>query len=333
VSEPFRISNSKSNTYLRCPRKFEFTYHQKLKPIRTPIQLYRGDWIHQLMMTHYDGEDWRVRHAKLTAEFLRMFEEEREEYGDLPGEAARIMGNYVAHYKREDSRYRVLDSELDELVPLPNGDTFNFIIDLVIEEDDGGIWLWDHKTVAAFAPAEFLLLDSQLARYAWGAKYVGYPNVRGVLLNEVCTKAPTIPETGKTGKLTQRKNLASDARTYLKEIKRLGQDPNDYKEMLQFLLSHSDRWFRRTRIPRDPPMVKQVMRELMMTSRSIKDATERGHFPRAVTKQCQWDCSFVTPCIIDLQGGDPTDAIRLKFKTTKREDDLENKPTKLKKGK
>jgi hypothetical protein len=329
VLDSLRMSNSKEGCYRRCPRKYKFRYVEKLKAKRRTLPLAKGGWLHELLMVHYDGQDWRERQKALTQQFNNLLLEEREEYGDLPRETARIMHSYLAHYKEEDKHYKVLDTELDELVELPTGDMFNFIIDLVVEEDDGGIWLWDHKNVTSLMDEDFMLIDAQLAKYVWAAARIGYPEIRGVLFNELCTKAPTIPEQLKTGGLTQRKNLQCDVYTYYREIKRLGLVPRDYGSMLRHLTNQSDQWFRRTRMPRDKHMTDTVMRELMMTAREIKEATRLDHFPRTQDKSCKWGCEYIHMCITELQGGDIDDIAQLQFTTASREQDVENVHAKI----
>jgi hypothetical protein len=330
VAEPLRLSNSKTNTWRRCPKQYQFHYEMKLRKKQTGLPLKRGDWLHQLLMVHYDGYDWRERHKHLTDEFEKLFEEEKAEYGDLPKECERIMLSYLMFYKVEDKHYKVIDSEVDELIELPNGDFFNFIIDLIVEEPDGGIWLWDHKSVTNFMPEDFMLLDAQLARYFWAAKKMGFKPLRGVMFNEIITKPPTPPNLLKNGKLTTKKSMWCDARTYLATVREHGLDPKDYRDTILRLKSTHDRFFRRTRLPRDAPMMKQLMRELFMTSREIKEATARQEFPRTARKECRFDCDYLEPCIIQLQGGDISDVLDMRYETSKRDEEehIQQWPTK-----
>jgi PD-(D/E)XK nuclease superfamily len=323
MPEAFRISNSKAACFRRCPKQYEFRYVHKLKKKRRALPLYRGGWIHELLMVHFDGGDWRTKHRALTRKFKSLLVEEREEYGDLPTEIERIMLGYTAHYKGEDEHWRTLDTEIDATVELPNGDMFNFIIDKIAEEDDGGVWLIDYKNVSSLMDDDFMLLDAQLAKYAWAAPKIGYPNVRGVIFDELCTKAPTIPKQLQSGELEQRKNLQCDVYTYYRELRRLKLDPKNYRNMLRHLQGQSQRWFRRTRMPRDRPMVEQTIRELLWTCDDIKRAESAGHFPRTPDKSCAWMCEYLHPCIVEMQGGDIDEIARLQFTTTKREQDLE----------
>lgn len=309
------ISNSKANCYLRCPRRYMYQYVRGLRPKSTALPLKRGDWLHQLIMHHYDGNDWREPHNQLAAEFNRLLLEEREQYGDLPTECGRIMESYVRHYAEEDRGWRVVDSELDEVIDLPTGDKFRFIIDLIVKEADGGVWLVDHKTVGKFMDEDFMVIDAQLARYFWAARKLGIKSLRGVMFNEIITTSPTVPTLLKSGELTKRKNLACDAETYLARIEELGLDPDDYADILERLRGQSNRWFRRTRLARDDILTKQLMRELLMTCGDIKRAELKNRFPRAPRKDCRWDCSFLELCQVELFGGDTELIVKHKFKT------------------
>lgn len=314
-----RLSNSKLKVYRRCPKQYEYKYVRRLKRKQKAIQLERGSWIHDLLMTHYDGHDWREKHAEKSKEFYKLFEEEREHLGDLPTEVERIMRSYFAYYRDEDKRLRVIDSELDEVLPLPNGDEFNFIIDLIVEEPDGGIWLWDHKTVKSFMPESFMLIDTQLARYFWAAEKMGYTPLRGVMFNEIITASPTLPEILKSGGLSKRKNIRCDAYTYLRYVKELGLDPNDYRDILGYLKPRLNQWFRRTSLPRDTNLTRTLMEEMSYTSREIQDAERLGQFPRTPDKSCTWGCDFLEVCQLELAGGDPSDIIRIRFTEDRKE--------------
>lgn len=309
-----RISNSKANTYRRCAKQFHYKYVDKLEKKTKAIQLKRGSWLHELMEWHYTGRDWREVHAEYTAGFMLLFEEEREEYGDLPGDVERLFTSYLQNYHKEDRSLNIVDSEVNEIITLPNGDEFNMIIDLVVEEADGGLWLWDHKTVKDFMPPDFMVIDSQLARYFWGAEHLGYKKLRGVMFNELITKAPTLPKfLEPSQRLEMRQNIVCDVYSYYREIKRRELDPAPYKNFLRMLKSRNDRWFRRTPLPRDTQLMNRQMEELMWTADEIKIAAALNRYPRTPKKDCRWDCDFLDLCQIQLQGGDISHAVKLRY--------------------
>jgi hypothetical protein len=315
-----RLSNSKAKTWRRCPNQFRYKYVEKLRPKLKAVQLERGSWIHDLLQHHYDGEDWKARHKELTKEFYNLFEEEREHLGELPQECLQIMRGYLRHWKAEDKRWHTVDSEMNETITLPNGVEFNFIIDLVVEED-GGLWIVDHKTSKSFMDADFMLIDAQLARYHYALEQLGgYTPLRGIIFNELRTKPPAIPDLLKGGGLSQRKNMDTDVATYLREIRRHGLDPEDYRDtLLRLARTKENDFFRRTRLPKDRPLTRQLMRELGWTAMEIQRAESANRFPRTPDKSCTWGCDYSDICIVELFGGDPTQLIKSNFEVVKKE--------------
>lgn len=322
-----RISNSKSNTYRRCQKKYEYKYVRKLEPKKKSRPLTLGSWMHDLIEAWHKGENWLDIHRAKKKEWANLFEEEREELGDIPGDAQRLMVAYIRHYKGQDDDLFVVDSEIDELVTLPNGDQFNFIIDLVVIENEG-VWLWDHKNVKSFMDDDYMLLDSQLARYFWAAQKLGYDEIhgyplRGVCFNEIRTKAPTVPQLLKNGSLSKAKKIDTDYYTYLSAIKKHGLNPADYVDILRHLRNRDleGAFFRRTRMPKDEPTTRQMMIELEMTLTDIKRSEKHNHFPRTVLKSCAWDCDYKDLCITELHGGDTTVQERTHFRKREKRGD------------
>lgn len=286
-----------------------------LRPKKKAKQLERGSWLHELLMVHYDGEDWRLRHRELKKRFNNLFEEEREDLGDLPTECFRIMKSYLRTYEIEDRGHTTVDSEMNEVVTLPNGQEIVVVIDLITEDRNGGLWVWDHKTRKSFVDRDILLLDPQLTMYYDALELMGYNNLRGCISNELSTVAPCIPETTYNGaRLTKRKNIATDTYTYMQEIRKNDFNPSDYADILSHIASNQkDRFFRRTAIPKDPPMLKAVRRDVLHAAREIRLAENKDRFPRTVDNSCKWACDFRDICIAELHGGHIDSMVKMNF--------------------
>lgn len=311
-----QVSNSKLNTYRRCPKKYEFKYVLKLKPKERKLPLERGSWIHELLMVHNDGEDWKQRHRELTRKFLALWDEEREALGDLPQDCARIMASYLRTYEKADRRrFRVIDTEVDEVVTLPNGLRLQVIIDAVLEDlIDGGIWLRDYKSRDKFKRAESMMLDPQLTLYFYAMEVLGYKPIRGVEYDEIRTKVPTVPAVLKAGGLSKKKAIDTDVHTYMGAIRRHGLDPADYADILRHIATNQkDRFFRRTPLPKDRVVVRTMLHEAVRTAQQIRADEVKGEFPRTFDGSCDWGCEYQDLCITQLYGGNIKPQIKMNF--------------------
>ncbi len=311
-----RVSHSRLKTWRRCPNQFRYKYEMDLRPKGKKIQLERGTWIHKLLMTFYDGEDWREVHEEETRKFNNLFEEEREDLGDLPSECARIMRSYLYTYGKLDKRrFRTIDSEMDEIITLPNGLEINIVVDLIVwDKLMKGIWAWDHKTRKNFEDKDNFILDPQLTIYYDGLQTMGYKPLLGVVGNEIRTKAPTVPGLLVKGGLSKAKSIDTDVRTYMDAIRYHGLDPADYEGILQTIAAQQkERFFRRTYIPKDPPVVRQQRKEVTWTANEILSAQKKEAFPRSADKSCAWGCDYRDLCIAELKGGNIDNMVKMNF--------------------
>lgn len=321
-----RVSHSRVKTWRRCEKQFDFKYVQGLRKKAKNKNLAMGSWVHELLMYYRDGQDWLAHHRQLEKKFNQYFEEEREALGhDMPDQCLRLVRSYIrAHGKQDQRAYTVIDTEMDEIVTLPNGLEVNVIIDLIVEDRKGGIWGWDYKTRTKFDPKDLILLDPQYSLYYDAMEIMGYTPLRGFVVDEIRKKAPTVPKLLKSGGLSKAKNIDTDVWTYMAAIREQGENPDDYATILQHIATNQlDRFYRRTYIPKDPPVLRAVREELIESAREIENKTKRRHpiFPRAVDSSCVYMCDYRDLCIIELHGGD-TDLMKKKLFTTKETKDV-----------
>lgn len=319
-----RVSNSRLKTYRRCPNQYRYKYVMGLRPRGRKVQLERGSWLHELLMVHCDGEDWRERHSVLTKRFNNLFEEEREQLGDLPRDCSRLMRGYLRTYEKTDRRrYVTIDTEMDEIVTLRNGLKLHMIIDRIVwDKVLKGMWIWDYKSRKNFEDADNIILDPQGTLYYDGLSELGgYEPILGFVMDEIRTKPPAIPDVLKSGQLSKRKNIDTDVWTYMSAIRRHGLDPRDYSAILRLIASRQkERFYRRVALPKDPPVVRTLRREALQTARVIRTADERGHYPRTFDKSCAWMCDYRDLCIAELMGGDISSMVKMNFTSDKEQE-------------
>lgn len=303
------VSHSLLKSFRRCPKQADYKFQQGLRPRMTGKPLRRGTWVHKLLEVHYAGGDWKEEHQRLTNQFYTLFEEERDLYGDMPKEIARVMRGYFWHYKHD--HWKVHDVEFILETTFPDGTVYRCKIDVLVE-DQFGLWLVDHKSNKTLPDLTFRMLDGQSALYVWCALRNKIP-VQGFIWNYIRWKPPTIPYITQGGRLSRRK-LDTDYPTLLTTLKKHDL-VEDNQEMLDALRKRQYRpgapqtstFFRRDILEKSPDMLKRVATENYHTSKRYfaYPWDNQNAVERVVSRSCSFDCSYQDLCSIELFGGDP----------------------------
>lgn len=318
-------THSMLKTYLQCPKQGQYKYYERLKPraaTRREQPLRRGTWVHELLQAHYEGKDWRETHQDNVAKFNRLMDEEKEQLGDVPTEAARLMRSYLWHYGADKTDpmhgWKVLGAEVTLEAVWPDSEDGNDIyrcrVDLLVE-DQYGLLITDHKTHKTLPSHTFRVLDAASPLYIWAARESGYP-VRGFLWNYIRTKVPTRPKMVYVGKPSERLSSAAidtDWLTYARAIKEYGLDhtAEPYRSKLRYLRSlrwqegapqNSD-FFKRDILEKDDDMIARVIGTAMRTrDRMHDDYDDTEMTERNMGRHCDW-CTFGPLCTTEMFGG------------------------------
>jgi hypothetical protein len=140
-------------------------------------------------------------------------------------------------WRDEDATFKFHAIEQEFEVELPDGHVLIFRIDGVVE-DEYGIWLMEHKSHKVIPDSTYRFMDMQSAKYLWGLRRVGFPDVIGVLWNYMCTIEPKKPQLTQGGRLSHRK-IRTDLFTFVSAIKEYRLDPHDYRDDIMRLKRYS----------------------------------------------------------------------------------------------
>ena len=309
-----RITNSQAKSYQRCHRQYDYKYGQLLTPLSVGLPLKRGSWLHELLEADLRGKDWRERNEELETEFNRLFEEERERYGNLPLICENIMESYVYHWREERASWKILAVEEKFEIELPDGHTLVFKVDGIIE-DDYGQWLLEHKSHKTIPNDNYRFIDIQSARYVWGLMKLGW-DIQGVIWDYIRTKEPSKPKLLQDGTRLSRAKLDTDLFTYVSALKEYGLDPRDYRDVILRLKEHNN-FFRRERVPKPPRVINTLVEELV----HVADEIEGGYHPdRSIERGCAFSCDYLEVCMTELYGGDAEQIRKLKYRTASEDD-------------
>lgn len=313
------LTNSMLGAFRRCIKQSEYKYVHRLKPKRLGSPLKRGTWVHELLEVDAKGGDWKAHHKKLSTKFNRMFDEEKDFYGDMPTEIRQVMKSYFWHYKHDPWKYHEVELELT--AELPNGVLLRIKFDGLIE-NQFGLWLVDHKTHKTLPNLEYRLLDTQSPLYIWVAHQNNIP-VNGFIWNYLRWKAPTIPQLLKDGTRLSRRAVDTDYPTYRKAIKDYGLDPGPYQDKLDMLKkqryefgkAQTSTFFQRSVFEKSPELIDRVIKEAMRTADRMNtyDWSDPEAVERTVGRHCQFMCSYSDLCTMELLGGNTRPLLRQNY--------------------
>ena len=310
-------TNSMIKTMRRCPKQAEYKYVHRLKPKRLGSPLKRGTWWHALLEADGKGEDWRKVHEQLSHEFSKLFDEEKDYYGDMPNELKTMMESYKWHYANDPWEY--VDNEFQLEAKFPDGTIYRGKVDALIR-NQFGLWLVDHKSHKSLPDLSYRLQDTQSALYTWAAWENGL-DIQGFIWNYTRWKVPTAPAILKSGdKFSQAKDLDSDYLTFARAVRKAQEIPGFKftaldKQRLRMYKNQRYAWgmpqtssfFRRDVFEKDPDMVERVVKEAYRTSNRIHnyDFSDRESVERVPDRSCSFSCSFQDICNAELVGGRP----------------------------
>lgn len=310
-----RIStHSMLKTFRRCPKQAEFKYIHRLKPKRLGSPLKRGVWVHALLEAHHKGEDWRAVHAQYSHEFSKLFDEEKDFYGDMPNEIYQIMLSYMWHYKNDPWEW--IDAEFTLEAELPDGTIYRGKVDALIR-NQFGLWLVDNKTHKTLPKLNFRLLDAQSALYLWAARENGL-QVRGFIWNYLRWKAPSTPKIVDKGARLSRAACDTDYPTMYKAIKKYKEEYPNFKvaaedmaklkrlqgQRYEFGKAQTSDFFRRDVLEKSDDMIERVLKGNFHTSLRMHDYnfSDPDAVERVVERSCEFSCSYVDLCTAELMG-------------------------------
>lgn len=314
-------THSMIKTFRRCPKQAQYKYAERLKPRTLGRPLRLGTWMHELQDFRAKGGDWRDKHAQMIKEvWAPLFDEEKTDIGDLPGDAERLFKSYLWHYRDDDWKY--LESEFTLETEFPDGTLYRAKIDNLVE-NEFGLWIVDHKWHKRLPNHEYRILDAQSGLYVWAALRCGIP-VQGHIWNYGLSKPPTIPQMLKSGKGPGRWNMIdTDYPTALAWFKEHGLDPNsqaNWKQKMLYLrslrykhgLPNASTRFQRVILEKSPAMLRQVAQEGHHTSvRMHEYPFDRPEIvERVPDRSCSFMCSYTDLCGNELFLGRRDDATR-----------------------
>lgn len=325
VTDMLKISQSKAKTWRRCHFEFHCKYVLNLEKKMKAVPLVTGTVIHSILEAMALGKDWAPVIEDYAKDYNKLFAEEQDKYKS-PEDLDTIMRGYEKYWKDEPLRFIKINGKRAEhefeikLCSCDAGDImFEGKVDAYIKDKLKRRWIVEHKSFKKLPEEDVRFTDVQSTAYSWVWEELGYP-VDGVLWDYIRSKPPVIPETLKSGGLTQRANIDSTYDTYYKTILDNGLDPEDYIKILENLRGKEGKFYRRIWMPSPKPIIKTIISELRETALEIAYLGETVKTRNINLFNCR-NCSYYSLCQADLRGLDKEFIIEREYKERRKEDE------------
>ena len=300
-----KVSQSKIKTWRQCKRAYWFKYVENLRKKTKSRPLEFGTIVHEMLEAHANGDDpFEVLKSQAIMK-AKMFEAEREMYGEIIDTIRIIMTEYFEVYKKDTLRYvrtagRSGEHEF-EIEVAPG-------IIMVGKIDGIGCdkrlrWIVEHKTFGKRLPGDDdRWRNLQSAVYIRAIDMLGWKPVDGMLWNYIWSKAPTVPEILKNGGISRRKITTLPAIIH-KVIVDNGLRASDYEELIKLTEEGRSYYFSRIYTPVAKHTVSLLFNEFVESAREVAESHGVRCGPRNIGMHCGW-CDFEGLCRAELQGSD-----------------------------
>lgn len=305
------ISYSRVKIWRRCHREHFYRFITRIEKKAPPLPLLRGKILHELIEAWVQKVPWEPILANYEKEYKNLFSEEQEEYGNLPQDLKKLMEGYIRKWSNDGITYLNIEVPV-EFELIPGEAKFKGVIDGIIKDARGNIWLCEHKSHKKLPDDMVRLSNLQSALYLWAAPKAGLPAPVGILWDYTRTKSPVEPEMLKSGRLSKRKNIDTDYFTYLEAIRTHGLKEADYNDILNELRLKQDTFYRRNYFPRPTQAVIDLLIvDLMDTAREIL-ANPESKTRNLATFTCN-SCQYANLCRAELFDLDPEFVIKREY--------------------
>jgi hypothetical protein len=200
------------SSFVECPRETYYGIILGLRPRLEKKPLTRGPWVHALLEERGKGGDWKALHRELTAKAeATTFEEET---AGLADECYRIVLSYEYAHRKEVLKPIAVELTVER--PMFQGKVmYRGRIDIIWMDENGDVWLGDHKTHATLPDWRYRELAFQHYSYLWAVaqapsykalRYKGkpLPQPKGFIYDYCKTGAigrPTLTQKGKISRV------------------------------------------------------------------------------------------------------------------------------------
>jgi PD-(D/E)XK nuclease superfamily protein len=301
----FKVSQSKVNTWRRCRQAYDYKYVEMLEQKKKPRPLKFGSIIHEMVEAEVGGKNPFKVLKNLAIKEEKLFDEEREMYGNIVEDIEYIMTAYFDYWEKRPEHLVYIpvkkkwaehefEIEIDKDI-IAKGKIDAFAKYKKLKS------LVEHKSHKNIPNEEHRWRNLQSVFYIRIADMLGWGSMEGTIWDYIRSKPPTRPEILKSGKLSER---ALDSLPQVVEdvIKANKLKRDDYKTLIKSQEDNLPSYFQRIYTPANKNVIASVFTEFVATSREMA-ALHGKSKEKTFGQHCTW-CGFRTLCAAELKGHD-----------------------------
>lgn len=342
------VSVSQLQTFMSCPKKWEYNYIDKLKPRVERAYLTIGKLCHKGMQTAMTLK-WQVDRGVINrsthdilwlslmameiewghyVESTDLLDSEIPDLEQILADAKAVFEQ--AFWEFDIDRYHVLSVfdgvqekpalELHFVVPCAGSKGLHGFIDaILLDTETGCVWCTDYKFRKSLSPDEEEAFNVQNAVYSYACQKMGIDITGTITWQHINTPAAE-PQLLKNGGVSRAK-IKTTWNKYRDFCLKNGIDPDPYEEEMQEKLADIE-WYRVTCEYRNPETIKNIW-DNVITPASRAVAKARNPKTKCYKNLYPWNCKmcqYQSLCQGELRNYD-VEAIKLREYTTRAEND------------
>lgn len=325
------VSVSQIQSFMSCPKKWEYGYMENITPridrpylsigklchkgMQTAMQY---KWVHEHDVGYYREDALRAAKIAIMDEHAKYIKDNAFLAEELPDieqigvDAEKVFEQ--AFWEFDTDRYEVQTVyingtavpalELHFAVPCSPAKALHGYIDAILRDKETGfVWCVDYKFRKSLSPDEDEATNIQNAVYAYACRRMGI-EITGTMTWQHLNTPAAEPQVLKNGTLSRAKIKTTWSR-YAECCVKNGLDPEQYREEMEPKLADIE-WFRATYEYRNEDTVKRMWHDCIVpATRAIK----KSFNPRAIKSRnlYPWNCKmcqFKDLCQAELRGYD-----------------------------
>jgi hypothetical protein len=331
--------------FVECPRETYYGIVLGLRPRIEKKPLTRGTWVHALLEERGRGGDWKALHQQLLEKArAEQFEEEVEA---LARECYYIVLSYEYAHRKEILKPIAVELTVERPM-FRNKVLYRGRIDIIWMDENGDVWLGDHKTHATLPDWRYRELAFQHYSYLWAVatspeykalRYKGkpLPQPKGFIYDYCRTgaiSAPTLTMKGKISRVC--KPSGTTYPVFMEWLKDNGlatvikgktllaiEDPAERAYVEEFIVALRQRdysdLFRRDKITFSPEQAERQRKAFYTSARRL--LTYKWDDPDCVERNLHacsgYMCNYKDLTVADLMHGSSEIEQRTRYVTTR----------------